>query len=89
VQLDRFTRVTAEDHIRLDEAMAKSHGRLSYGEAVAALSRRNDRWDRDGTARLHALIVKRVVCVDLTRRLTQDSGVVLYRHPIWQPPKAA
>jgi TnsA endonuclease N terminal len=89
VRLDRYTRVASEDHLRLDEAMAKSHGRLSYGEAVAALSRRNDPWDRDGTARLHALIVKRVVCVDLTRRLTQDSAVVLYRHPLWRPSKVA
>jgi hypothetical protein len=89
VRLDRYTRVTSEDHLRLDEAMEKSHGRLSYGEAVAALSRRNDPWDRDGTARLHALIVKRILCVDLTRRLTQDSAVVLYRHPIWRPSNVA
>jgi hypothetical protein len=89
VRLDRYTRVTSEDHLRLDQAMEKSHGRLTYGEAVAALSRRDDPWDRDGTARLHALIVRRVVCVNLTRRLTQDSAVVLYRHPIWQPSKVA
>lgn len=89
IRLDRFTRVTSEDHLRLDEAMEKSHGRLTYGEAVAALSRRNDSWDRDGTARLHALIARRVVCVDLTRRLTQKSSVVIYRHPIWRPQAAA
>jgi hypothetical protein len=89
VRLDRLTRVTSEDHLRLGAAMEKSHGKLTYGETVAALSRRNDPWDRDGVARLHALIVKRVVCVDLTRRLTQSSSVVLYRHPIWKPSKAA
>jgi hypothetical protein len=89
IRLDRFTRVTSEDHLRLDDAMEKARGRLTYGEAVAALSRRNDPWDRDGTARLHALIARRVVCVDLTRRLTQSSSVVLYRHPIWTPARAA
>jgi hypothetical protein len=40
-------------------------------------------------ARLHALIVRRVVCIDLTRGLTQNSAVILYRHPLWRPSKAA
>jgi len=89
VQLDRLTRVTSEDHLRLDEAFEKARGKLTYGETVAALSGRNDPWDRDGKAKLHALIVRRVVCVDLTRRLTRTSSVVLYRHPIWKPSQAA
>lgn len=89
VRLDRLTRVSSEDHLRLGEAMEKGRGKLTYGEAVAALSVRSDPWDRDGLAKLHALIVRRVGRVDLTRRLTQHSAVVLYRHPIWRPSKAA
>jgi hypothetical protein len=89
VQHDRLTRVTSEDHLRLDEAFEQARGKLTYGETVAALSGRDDPWDREGEAKLHALIVRRVVCVDLTRRLTQTSSVVLYRHPIWKPSQAA
>jgi hypothetical protein len=88
VRLDSRMRVTSEDHLRLGEAMEKVRGKLTYGEAVAALSGHDDPWDRDGVAKLHALIVRRVVCVDLTRRLTQNSSVVLYRHPIWRPSQA-
>ena len=89
IRLDRLTRVTSEDHLRLGEAMEKGRGKLTYGEAVAALSGRNDPWDRGGVAKVHALIVRRIVCVDLTRRFTQNSSVVLYRHPIWRPSQAA
>ena len=89
IRLDRLTRIRSEDHLRLGEAMEKGRGKLTYGEAVAALSARNDPWDRDGVAKLHALICSRIVCLDLTRRLTQNSAVVLYRHPIWRPSQAA
>ncbi|MGY3618451.1 hypothetical protein [Bradyrhizobium sp. USDA 10063] len=89
VRLDRRTRVASEDHLQFGQAMDEGRGKLTYGEAVATLSGRNEPWDRDAVAKLHALIVKRLVCIDLTRRLTQNSAVVLYHHPIWRPSKAA
>jgi hypothetical protein len=86
--LDRLTPVRTEDHIRFGEAMARGRGRLSYGEAVASLSGRDDPWDRDGVAKLHSLIAARFVCVDLTRKLSQATSVVLNEKQIWLP-KAA
>jgi hypothetical protein len=48
-----------------------------WGEAVAALSRTDDEWSPDGLARLRALIVRRHVRVDINRRITQQTPVVL------------
>jgi hypothetical protein len=77
VRMNRFTMVTAEDYIRLGDAARQSAGRLTWGEAVATLSRRDDPWCKDGRARLCALIVRRHVCVDLSIKLTQASTVML------------
>lgn len=89
IRLDRFTAISSEDHIRLGEAMRRGRGRMAYGEAVAVLSRRDDRWDRDGTAKLHAMIVRRHVCVDLTRRIHHGTIVVANDESVRRPATAA
>jgi hypothetical protein len=76
IRLDRLTQLSSVDHINLGDAMSKAKGRLTYGQAVAALSGRDDPWDPTGTAKLHALIARRFVCIDLTRKITQSSLVV-------------
>ncbi|WLA63775.1 hypothetical protein [Bradyrhizobium diazoefficiens] len=48
---------------------------MTWANAVAALSRRDDPWSPDGLARLHALIVRRHVRVDISRRITQRTPV--------------
>jgi hypothetical protein len=75
IRLDRFTAVRTEDHLRLGELMRLGHGRTTYAKAVAALSRRDDPWDRDGTARLHAMIVRGEACIDITRSIRPESIV--------------
>lgn len=77
IRLDRLTRLVTEDHLRMGEAMEKSRGTLTYGKAVAVLSGHDDPWDRDATAKLHAMIARRVVAIDLTCRLTQETRVIL------------
>jgi hypothetical protein len=76
IRLDRLTLLSSVDHINLGDAMSKAKGRLTYGQAVAALSGRDDPWDPNGTAKLHAMIARRFVCIDLTRKITQSSLVV-------------
>lgn len=77
IRLDRFTAVSAEDYIRLGEAFRAGDGKLTWGEAVAALSRTNDEWSTNGLARLRALIVRRHVYVDINLRITQQTPVEL------------
>lgn len=89
IRIDRFTRLATEDHLRIAEAMNVNNGKLSYGEAVAALSRCNDPWDPTGVAKLHAMIARRHVRVDLTRKLTQSTMIVLSENTTWQPDTAS
>ncbi|WLA64920.1 TnsA endonuclease N-terminal domain-containing protein [Bradyrhizobium diazoefficiens] len=44
IRMDRTTTVTAEDYIRVGEAFQHRNGKMSWGEAVAALSRTDDEW---------------------------------------------
>ena len=76
IRMDRFARVSAEDYIRLGEAFRRAND-MTWGKAVAALSRTDDEWSPDGLARLRALIVRRHVSVDIDRRITQQTPVVL------------
>jgi hypothetical protein len=86
IRLDRFTSIDAQDHIRLGDAMRLGRGRTTYAKAIAALSRCDDPWDRDGTARLHAMIVRGHVCVDITRAIRPESVVFssdqIFRRPL-------
>jgi hypothetical protein len=77
IRIDRFVTVSAEDYIRLGEAFRRTGGTMSWGEAVAALSRTDDEWSPYGLARLRALIVRRHVRVDIKLRITQQTTVVL------------
>jgi hypothetical protein len=77
VRMHRFTSISNEDYIRLGQAAAQRAGHLTWGEAVAVLSRRDDAWDPNGVARLCALIVRRHVRVDLSLSLNQTRAVVL------------
>lgn len=77
IRMDRFTTVSAEDYIRLGEAFRHTDGKITWGEAVAALSRTGDEWSPNGLARLRALIVRRHVRVDIKLRITQQTPVVL------------
>jgi hypothetical protein len=77
IRMDRFTTVSTEDYIRLGEAFWRTDGQTPWGKAVAALSRTDDEWSPDGLARLRALIVRRHVRVDIDRRITQQTPVVL------------
>lgn len=77
VRMNRTTQVSSEDYVRLGDAFARSNSRLTLGEAVAALSRRDDPWDPNGKARLCALVVRRHVYVDLSLPLNQSRVVVL------------
>ncbi|MBR0793055.1 TnsA endonuclease N-terminal domain-containing protein [Bradyrhizobium manausense] len=76
IRMNRTAAITAEDYIRLGEASRRRcGGTMTWADAVAALSRTDDPWSRDGLARLHALIVRRYVRVDITRRITQRTPV--------------
>lgn len=77
IRMNRTTAITAEDFIRLGEAARRCGGIMTWADAVAALSRRDDPWSPDGLARLHALIVRRYVRVDISRRITQRTPVEL------------
>jgi hypothetical protein len=77
IRMNRFTTVTSEDFLRLGEAAKRSGGRMTWAEAVAALSRNDDPWSPNGVARLHALIVRRHVRVNISQRITQRTPVVL------------
>jgi hypothetical protein len=50
---------------------------MTWGKAVAALSRTDDEWSPDGLARLRALIVRRHVRINIDRRITQQTPVAL------------
>lgn len=75
IRLDRFTAIGSEDHVRLGEELRRGDGVTTYAKAVAALSRNNDPWDRDGTARLHAMLVRRDVYIDITRPIRPETIV--------------
>ncbi|MBR1178071.1 hypothetical protein JQ617_29210 [Bradyrhizobium sp. KB893862 SZCCT0404] len=77
IRMDRFTAVTAEDYLRLGEAAWRCGDAMTWGDAVAALSRTDDPWSPNGVARLRALIVRRHVRVDIDLRITQRTSVVL------------
>lgn len=89
IRLDRFTAIGTEDHLRLGELMRLGRGRTTYAKAVAALSRRDDPWDRDGTARLHAMIVRGEVCIDITRSIRPESIVFSSDETFRRPAGAA
>ncbi|MHC2275348.1 hypothetical protein ACVME8_001959 [Bradyrhizobium diazoefficiens] len=75
IRMNRTTAITAEDFIRLGEAARRCGGIMTWADAVAALSRHDDPWSPDGLARLHALIVRRHVRVDISRRIIQRTPV--------------
>lgn len=77
IRMNKTTSLTAEDFIRLGEIARRSGGTMTWADAVAALSRSDDPWSPDGLARLHALIVRRHVRVDIARRITQRTPVEL------------
>jgi hypothetical protein len=77
IRMNRFAAVTSEDYLRLGEAARTSGGTMTWADAVAALSRTDDPWSPNGIARLHALIVRRHVRVDISLRFTQQTPVTL------------
>jgi len=77
VRMHRFTRLQSLDYLQLDQAASQNAGRLTWGEAAAVLGRRSDPWDRNGIAKLCAMIVRRHVCVDLSLPLVQTRLVIL------------
>lgn len=77
IRMDRFTAITAEDYLRLGEAARRCGDAMTWGDAVAALSRTDDPWSPNGVARLRALIVRRHVRVDIDLRITQRTPVTL------------
>jgi hypothetical protein len=76
IRMDRWTAISAEDYIRLGEAFRCTND-MTWGKAVAALSRTDDEWSPNGLARLRALIVRRHVRVDINLRIKQDTSVYL------------
>lgn len=85
IRIDRFAAISAEDYIRLGEAFRPTHGKLTWGETVAVLSRTDDEWSPDGLARLRALIVRRHVRVDIDRRITQQTPVLATENAALKP----
>jgi hypothetical protein len=77
IRMNRFTTVNSEDYMRLGEVAKRAGGEMTWAAAVGALSRNGDPWCPNGVARLHALIVRRHVRVDISRRITQQTPVVL------------
>jgi hypothetical protein len=77
IRMNRWTSLESEDFLRLAE-VGRLHGdRLTWAGAVAALSRTDDPWSPTGVARLHAMIVRRHVRVDIERRIRPDTAVIL------------
>lgn len=74
IKLDRYTRLTTADIIRLHEAMEQGRGNLAYGKAIEVLGAGGVR-DADARAKLHASIVQRLASIDLCRRITSDSPI--------------
>ncbi|WP_128953604.1 TnsA endonuclease N-terminal domain-containing protein [Bradyrhizobium guangzhouense] len=77
IRMDRFAAISSQDYLRLGEAFRLADGTMPWGAVVTTLSRTDDEWSPQGLARLRALIVRRHVRVDITRRITQQTPVVL------------
>jgi hypothetical protein len=77
IRMNRTATVGSEDFIRLGEAFQRANRKMTWADAVSALSRTDDPWSPNGVARLHALIVRRHVRVDISLRITQQTPVVL------------
>jgi hypothetical protein len=77
ITLDRTTSVTSAERIRLIQAIADGGGWICYGEAIAALSTNGNFEDGAARAKLHALIVRRVASVDISKPIDLYSAVHL------------
>lgn len=88
IVLDRFTKVEDIDTLRLKEALDGACGCLAYGKAVETLSYAGNPRDHDARAKIHASVVRRIVSIDLNRRLSLDSPVTEVRN-VRRLPKAA
>jgi hypothetical protein len=69
IGLDRNSSVTSSDKMRIVDAIENNGGTITYGEAAVALSHSGQPYDPAARARLHALIVRRFVSVDIEKRI--------------------
>lgn len=77
IAIDRNTTVGTLDKMRLIAAIEANGGSITYGEAVAALSTFDNLYDVAARARLHALIVRRFLSIDIGKRVDLFAPMVL------------
>ncbi|PXA90884.1 hypothetical protein DMC47_27090 [Nostoc sp. 3335mG] len=77
ISLDRATTVTTAHRMSLLEALQDGGGTIGFGEAVASLSEQANPECATGRARLHALIVKRFIEIDINKPITLFSPIRL------------
>jgi hypothetical protein len=75
IVLDRYTKLRSEDYDRLGCAFEQAGGRLTYAAGIRALSARADTEDADARAKLHAMIVRRFVRIDISRPIRPNSPI--------------
>lgn len=72
---DRFVKVRTEDRLRLLELLSGSGPSTTYGAAVATLSASGNTNDVVARARVHSLICRRVLAVDLRQPIRLNSAL--------------
>ena len=80
IKRDAHTRYRTRDVLRLVEALDATGGSMPYGEAIEALRSQYTDW-RIAQAKLHAMVVRRTVYVDVYREITPKSLVLKMRDP--------
>lgn len=75
---DRFTAVTIADlEAFYTAAGSRRTGSLPFAKTVEILSARGDRFDPCAKAKLHAMIVRRVASLDITRPVKDDTPITM------------
>lgn len=69
IAIDRTASVGTLDKMRLIETIENNGGSIAYGEAAASLSAFDNPYDAAARARLHSLIVRRFLTINIEKRI--------------------
>jgi hypothetical protein len=75
IKCDRFTKLRTVDITRFLEAIEQAGGKLSYAQAIAAISEKGDPDDGFARRKLHAMIVRRLGSIDSDKPMTPNSPI--------------
>jgi hypothetical protein len=75
IKCDRFAKLRTIDIARFLEAIEQAGGKLSYAQAIAAVSEKGDPEDGFARRKLHAMIVRRLGSIDIDKPITPGSPV--------------